>query len=180
MSANEQQIAVERFGSGQAILLLHGGEGPELTWEHQMPMAERWSLIIPTGREADAEDVVRLLTKRTHLVGYANGGLAVTLAAKEDPKMVRSLTLIEPPADFTRRHAADLESLATDGVPIMLVSSGRNQEIEAASDELADRLRARREVVSGDGEPVPRAPGFNELLEDFLRGSAGTARFRTA
>ena len=48
MSANEQ-IAVERFGSGQAILLLHGGSGPELTWERQMELAERWSLM-PTPR----------------------------------------------------------------------------------------------------------------------------------
>lgn len=145
-----------------------------------MELAERWSLIIPTKRAADAEDVAKLLTKRTHLVGHSYGGLGVTLAAEEDPKMVRSLTLIETPADFTREHAGDLNSLAKAGIPIMLVSSGRDQEIEAVSDELAERLRARREIVPGEGDMVTHAPGFNDVLEDFLRGSAGTARFRTA
>src|SRR3954469_3324022 len=109
MSASEQ-IAVERFGSGQAVLLLHGGAGPELTWERQMELANRWSLIIPTRRgfprsapaprqdfEADTEDVSRLLTKRTHLVGFSYGGLGVTLAAERNPELVRSLTLVETP-----------------------------------------------------------------------------------
>jgi len=179
MSANEQ-IAVERFGSGQAILLLHGEAGPERTWERQMELAERWSLIIPTRSEADADDVARLLTKRTHLVGFSHGVLGVTLAAEEDPKMVRSLTLIETPADFTREHAGDLDALAKAGIPIMLVSGGRDREIEAVSDELAERLSARREIVQGEGEIVTQTPGFNDVLEDFLRGSAGTGRFRTA
>ena len=182
MSANEQ-IAVERFGSGQAILLLAGGAGPELIWDRQMELAERWSLIIPTRKEADAEDVARLLTKRTHLVGFSYGGLGVTLAAEQDPRMVRSLTLVETPADFVREHAGDLDALATAGIPIMLISSGRDREIEALSDEIANRLRARREVLrgeEGDDDTLPRTPGFNDVLEDFLRGSAGTARFRTA
>ena len=182
MSANEQ-IAVERFGSGQAILLLHGGSGPELTWERLMELAERWSLIIPTRRDADAEDVARLLTKRTHLVGFSYGALGVTLAAEEDPKMVRSLTLVETPADFVREHAGDLDALATAGIPIMLISSGREREIEVVSDEIAKQLRARREVLSdeeGDEDILTRVHGFNDVLEDFLRGSAGTARSRTA
>jgi pimeloyl-ACP methyl ester carboxylesterase len=182
MSANEQ-IAVERFGSGQALLLLHGGSGPELTWERQMELAERWSLIIPTRRDADAEDVARLLTKRTHLVGFSYGALGVTLAAEEDPKMVRSLTLVETPADFVREHAGDLDALATAGIPIMLISSGRDREIEVVSDEIAKQLRARREVLTdeeGNEDVLTRVRGFNEVLEDFLRGSAGTARFRTA
>src|SRR3954468_12655396 len=105
-----EQIAVDRLGSGPAVLLLHGGAGPELTWERQRELAERWSLIVPTRRgfprsapaarqdfEVDAEDVGRLLTKRTHLVGFSYGGLGVTLAAEREPELVRSLTLIETP-----------------------------------------------------------------------------------
>jgi len=192
MSASEQ-IAVERFGSGPAILLLHGSAGPELTWDRQMELAQRWSLIIPTRRgnspsapappgdfETDAEDIDRLLTKRTHLVGFHYGGLGVALAAQRNPEMVRSLTLIEPSPALTREAALDLDGLARAGIPVMVVSSGRDKEVEAVSDAVAKRLRARREVVSGDGEAVPHAPGFNDLLEDFLRGSAGTGRFRTA
>ena len=255
MSASEQQIAVERFGSGPAVLLLHGGAGPELTWERQMGLAERWSLIIPTRRgfprsapaprqdfEADAEDVRRLLTKRTHLVGFSYGGLGVTLAAEADPQLVRSLTLIETPLylaapdnpavreianagdaflsgeadELTEREflanagidpeassgrtaqliseaidaarggrspneaTPDLGALAGAGIPVMVVSGGHHPGIEALCDALAERLNARREIVPGAGHAVPRAPDFNDVLEDFLRGSAGTARFRTA
>ena len=254
MSASEQ-IAVERFGSGPAILFLHGGAGPELTWERQMELANRWSVIIPTRRgfprsapaprqdfEADAEDVGRLLTKRTHLVGFSYGGLGVTLAAEQDPKMVRSLTLIETPLyvaaprdpsvrklakagdaflsgeadELTEREflanagidpeatsgrtgqlireaidasrggrspteaKPDLDELANAGIPVMVVSGDHHEGIEKLSDALAKRLNARREIVPGAGHAVPRAPGFNDVLEDFLRGSAGTARFRTA
>jgi pimeloyl-ACP methyl ester carboxylesterase len=254
MSASEQ-IAVERFGSGPAILLLHGGAGPELTWDRQMQLAERWSLIIPIRRgfprsapaprqdfEADAEDVSRLLTKRTHLVGFSYGGLGAALAAERSPELVRSLTLIETPLylaapddpavreiaragdeflsgeadEYTERaflanagidpdassgrtgqlireaiDAArggrspseakpDLDALAEAGIPMMVVSGGHHDGIETLCDALAKRLGARREVVPGAGHAVPRAPGFNDVLEDFLRGSAGTARFRTA
>jgi pimeloyl-ACP methyl ester carboxylesterase len=201
MSAFEQ-IAVERFGSGPAILLLHGGAGPELTWDRQMQLAERWSLIIPTRRgfprsapaerqdfQLDAEDIARLLTKRTHLVGFSYGGLGVTLAAEQDPALVRSLTLIEPhfskvDVSGERRSPSeaepDLDALARAGIPMMVASGGHDAEIESFCDALAKRLNARREVISGAGHEVPRAPGFNDVLEDFLRGSAGTARFRTA
>jgi pimeloyl-ACP methyl ester carboxylesterase len=254
MSASEQ-IAVERFGSGPAILFLHGGAGPELTWERQMQLARHWSVIIPIRRgfprsapaprqdfEADAEDVARLLTNRTHLVGFSYGGLGVTLAAEQEPERVRSLTLIETPLyvaapddpavrkiakagdaflsgeadELTEREflanagidpeaasgrtaqlireaidaarggrspseaRPDLDVLANAGIPVMVVSGGHDQGMEALSDALAERLHARREIVPGAGHAVPRAPGFNDVLEDFLRGSAGTARSRTA
>jgi pimeloyl-ACP methyl ester carboxylesterase len=250
-----EQISVERFGSGAAILFLHGGAGPELTWDRQMELAQRWSLIIPIRRgfprsapaerqdfEADAEDVARLLTKRTHLVGFSYGGLGVTLAAERNPGLVRSLTLIETPLyaaapddpsvreiakagdaflsgeadELTEREflanagidpeassgrtgqlireaidaarggrspseaTPDLDAVANAGIPIMVVSGGHHDGLEALCDALAERLGARREIVPGAGHAVPRAPGFNDLLEDFLRGSAGTARFRTA
>ena len=220
-----------------------------------MELAERWSLIIPTRRgfprsapaprqdfEADAEDAGRLLTKRTHLVGFSYGGLGITLAAERAPELVRSLTLIEVPLylaapddpavrkiasagdaflsgeadELTEReflanagidpeaasgqtaqliHEAidaarggrspsearpDLDALAGAGIPVMVVSGGHHDGIEALCDALAQRLGARREIVSGAGHAVPRAPGFNGVLEDFLRGSAGTARSRTA
>jgi pimeloyl-ACP methyl ester carboxylesterase len=254
MSASPQ-IAVERLGSGPALLLLHGGAGPELTWERQRELAERWSLVIPTRRgfprsapaerqdfEADAEDIRRLLTKRTHLVGFSYGGLGVTLAAEWEPELVRSLTLIETPlymaapndpavreiedagnaflagdADESteRRFLAtagidpeassgqtghlvseaieaarggrspseaqpDLDAIAAAGIPAMVVSGGHNDGIEVLCDALAERLQARREIVPGAGHAVPRTPGFNDVLESFLKGSVGTARFRTA
>jgi pimeloyl-ACP methyl ester carboxylesterase len=138
-----------------------------------MVLAQHWSLIVPTRRGAPrSEEVRRLMTNRTHLVGFADGSLAAAQAAEQDPEMVRSLTLIEPPADFATPPNA--------GIPMMVVSGGHDEGVEARCDALARRLHARREVVPAEGEEVPRAPGFNDVLEDFLRGSAGTARSRTA
>jgi pimeloyl-ACP methyl ester carboxylesterase len=249
------QISVERLGSGPALLLLHGGAGPELTWDRQRELAERWSLIVPTRRgfprsapaarqdfEADAEDVRGLLGKRTHLVGFSYGGLGATLAAEREPELVRTLTLIEAPLwaaapddpavrriaeagdaflsgeadEFTEREflanagidpeaangqtanlireaidaarggrspseaRPDLDAIAASGIPVMVVSGGHHDGIEVLCDALAERLNARREIVPGAGHAVPRAPGFNQVLESFLRGSVGTARFRTA
>ncbi len=184
MSASEQ-IAVERFGSGPAVLFVHGEAGPEQTWERQMELADRWSLIVPTRRpandlEADAEDVDRLLTKRTHLVGFGYGGVVAALASQGNPEAVRSLTLVDAPSEITRVADLDLDALARAGIPVMVVSGGGDETTETTSDAVASRLRARREIVQVEDEVVPRTAGFNEVLEDFLRGSAGTARFRTA
>jgi pimeloyl-ACP methyl ester carboxylesterase len=64
--------------------------------------------------------------------------------------------------------APDLDAIASAGVPAMVVSGEHNDGIETICDALAERLSARREIVSGAGHAVPRAPGFNEVLEDFL------------
>jgi pimeloyl-ACP methyl ester carboxylesterase len=73
----------------------------------------------------------------------------------------------------------DLDAIARGGVPTMVVSGGHHDGIEILCDALADRLNARREIIAGAGHAVPRAPGFNEVLEDFLRESAGSDRSRT-
>jgi pimeloyl-ACP methyl ester carboxylesterase len=188
MSASTQ-IAVERLGSGPVILLLHGEQAPGYTWDRQRELADHWSLVIPTrrpaapgaGPDADVTDVRGLITRRTHLVGVSSGALIVTLAAEGEPDMIRSLTLVEPPEELVRPDAQRvLDDLARPGIPVMLVTGGHDDAAEARADSLAKRLDARREVLEGDGEPVPRAPLFNETLETFLRGALGTARFRTS
>jgi pimeloyl-ACP methyl ester carboxylesterase len=67
----------------------------------------------------------------------------------------------------------DLDAIARAGVPAMVVSGAHHNGIEILCDALAVRLEARREIVKGAGHAVPRAPGFNDVLEDFLRESAG-------
>lgn len=65
----------------------------------------------------------------------------------------------------------DLDAIAAAGLPVLIVSGGHHAAIEAICDGLAERLHARREILPGAGHAVPRAPGFNEMLESFLRGS---------
>jgi len=77
----------------------------------------------------------------------------------------------------------DLDAIASAGVPAMVVSGGHHEGIETLCDALANRLNARREIVSGAGHAVPRAGGFNQVLESFLlsvRESAGTDRSHKA
>jgi hypothetical protein len=72
----------------------------------------------------------------------------------------------------------DLDAIAGAGVPVMVVSGGHHDGIELICDGLAARLNGRREIVPGAAHAVPRAPGFNDVLEDFFRESAETARSR--
>lgn len=106
------QLAVHRWGSGPPVVLVHGGvsAGRE-TWWAQKPLTERWSLIAPDrpGNGAspgtsndyllDARLLVdQVLTEPSHLVGYSYGGLGAVVAAAQAPELVRTLTVVEPPA----------------------------------------------------------------------------------
>lgn len=52
--------------------------------------------------------------------------------------------------------------------PKLVVSGGHHPAFEAICDVLERELDAERAVLPGAGHTVQRAPGFNELLEDFL------------
>jgi pimeloyl-ACP methyl ester carboxylesterase len=244
VSFGTDQLTVQQVGSGPHVVLVHGGVGPELTWERQRPLAERWTLLVPTRRgfpgtaegdrqdfEQDARDVSPLLSDGAHLVGFSYGGVGATILAAEDPNRVKSLTLIEAPLYLAARdHPAvdeiaragdaflageadelterqfladagidpnamtrhnrkliqqamdaarggrppseaepDLDAIAEAGVPAMVVSGDHHEGIEILCDALSKRLRAWREVVPGAGHAVPRAPGFNDVLDEFLR-----------
>jgi hypothetical protein len=62
----------------------------------------------------------------------------------------------------------DLGAIARARLPVLVVSGGHHDGIELLCDGLAAELNARREIVAGAGHAVPRARGFNEVLEDFL------------
>jgi pimeloyl-ACP methyl ester carboxylesterase len=239
----EDELALRDLGTGPIVVLVHGGMGPEITWERQQPLADRWRLVIPKRRgfpgsapavrqdfERDSFDLSSLLGDGAHLVAFSYGGVGAALLAQREPARIRSLTLVESPIysgapehprvqqiaqagdaflageadERTEReflanagidpsaasgHTAelirqavlaarggrppteaeiDLETIAAAGLPVMVVSGNHHEGIEALCDGLAAKLRARREVVAGAGHAVPRAPGFNEVLEDFL------------
>jgi pimeloyl-ACP methyl ester carboxylesterase len=250
----QTDLAVRQLGAGATVVLVHGGMGPEITWERQAPLAERWRLVIPKRRgfpgsapgrqdfERDSQDLSPLLGDGAHLIGFSYGGVGVALLAQREPERLLSLTLVEAPiyaaapdhpavlriasagdaflageADeqtereflanagidpaaasgrtaWLIREAIDaarggrppteadvsLAAIADAGFPVLVVSGGHHAGIEALCDGLSDKLGARREIVTGAGHAVPRAPGFNDVLEDFLRGSAGSGRSRTA
>lgn len=94
------------------LLLVHGSVvNADLTWAAQRPLAERFELVAPNRRgfppgpdvhRVDFEDeaawLERWLEPGTHVVGHSYGGVVALLAAARRPELVRSLTVVEPPA----------------------------------------------------------------------------------
>jgi pimeloyl-ACP methyl ester carboxylesterase len=122
-------LHVGRWGRGPEVLLVHGSLlNGEQCWGPLRPMAERWTLIVPSRRgywpnppieredfSVDAEDVAALLGDGMHLVGLSYGGLIALLAAARRPEAVRSLTVIEPPATDLARDDAGVDGFAVAG-----------------------------------------------------------------
>src|SRR5437763_7345180 len=94
------------------LLLVHGsGVNSELTWNAQKPLADRFEIVAPNRRgfppgpdveRVDFEDeavwLEQYLEPGTHLVGHSYGGVISLFAAARRPELLRSLTVIEPPA----------------------------------------------------------------------------------
>ena len=106
------RLEVERIGQGPPVLFVHGSVvGAERTWRKQLPLAERWTLILPSRPgfagspplergdfEAEAPLFAELLGDGAHLVGHSYGAVIALLVAAERPGAVRSLTVSEPGA----------------------------------------------------------------------------------
>jgi pimeloyl-ACP methyl ester carboxylesterase len=235
-------------GEGAPVVLVHGGVGPQMTWERQDELADRWKLLIPARRgypgsppaerqdfERDAEDLEPVVADGAHLVGFSYGGLGAALFAGRHPGRVWSLTLIEVPLfalagddpgvaearalseSFVASRGGETEEpderfLELAGVgggrvppeqleellrltrnlrppseaepdakairesrtPVMVVSGRHNASLERLCDLVAAALGGRRERCPGAGHAVPRAAGFNVLLDGFLRDAASS------
>jgi pimeloyl-ACP methyl ester carboxylesterase len=83
----------------------------DLTWSAQKPLADRFEIVAPNRRgfppgpdveRVDFEDeavwLEPFLLPGTHLVGHSYGGVISLFAAARHPELLRSLTVIEPPA----------------------------------------------------------------------------------
>jgi pimeloyl-ACP methyl ester carboxylesterase len=57
--------------------------------------------------------------------------------------------------------------------PKLVVSGAHHAAFDAICDVLERELRAERAVVPGAGHAVQRAPGFNDVLADFLARANG-------
>jgi len=105
--------AVEQWGEGQEnVVLVHGSLGVGVAaFSEQQSLGDRYTLKVMTRRgygdtppisavdvQRDAADVVELLGTGAHLVGTSMGGIVAMNAAGIRPDLVRSLTVIEPPA----------------------------------------------------------------------------------
>lgn len=129
------ELHYDSFGDGPLILLVHGSVmNGAMTWPAQQALAERWKLIVidrpgfgassATERvdfAVDAGLVAGILDRlpelcgadRVHLVGHSYGGVICLLAAAMRPKVVCSLTVIEPPAFGVAKGDAAADDLVS-------------------------------------------------------------------
>ena len=102
------------YGSGPAVLLLHGGLSNRLSWFSQVPelVDAGWRVILPDTRghgDSDlgsndlsyrllAADVVKILDRlsirRADVVGWSDGGNTALLLARYWPERVRRMVVI--------------------------------------------------------------------------------------
>lgn len=97
------------------VLLVHGSNtpDPERTWRYQRELEDDFRLLVLHRRgygrspdvdkpdfEIDVRDLLDILEVEggVHLVGFSYGGVLGLLATARRPELVRTLTLIEPPA----------------------------------------------------------------------------------
>ena len=147
-------------------MLVHGSvvDG-KTTWRAQLPLAERWTLVVPdrpgfgqspdvehVDFEADARLVAELLGEGAHLAGHSYGGVVSLLAAAARPDAVRSLTVIEPPAFGVARGRPEVDDL---------VDRLRAHWREGPRDDPEAFLRGFLRLVGADFDPPsPLPPGL--------------------
>jgi pimeloyl-ACP methyl ester carboxylesterase len=117
------------MGRGSRLLLVHGSVvNGEVTWNAQRPLGERFELVVPNRRgfppgpeveRVDYEDEAAwlepFLGEGSHVVGHSYGGVISLLAAARRPDLVRSLTVVEPPAFAIARGNPAVDAFVAGG-----------------------------------------------------------------
>ena len=152
----------------ERLVLVHGSVvGGQPTWGAQLSLEERFELVVvnrpgfapnpPVQRvdfETDAELVAGLLKRGDHLVGHSYGGVISLLAAARRPELVRSLTVIEPPA--TRVAIDDPTVVAFEAGGVALYADDQTDDVEALL------RRFLSEVGSSFEPPSPLPPDLEQ------------------
>jgi pimeloyl-ACP methyl ester carboxylesterase len=116
------------WGKGEPVVLIHGSAAadPEEVWQHQRSLGEQFQLLVLTrpgygerpvrprsNVEEDIQEASLCLEAKGggHLVGLSYGGIVALGAAAHNPAVVRSLTVLEPPAFAVARGNAAVEAL---------------------------------------------------------------------
>lgn len=126
----------------ERLVLVHGSvAGAAATWSTQMPLAERFELLMverpgfppkpPVDRvdfETDAALVAGLIEPGDHLVGHSYGGVISLLAAGLRSEDLRTLTVIEPPATGVALDVPAVRELAERGAALFASGQGGDPE----------------------------------------------------
>jgi len=162
-------LAVDVLGEGETVVLVHGSGVRDWTWSDQLELADRYRLVLPYRRgyapspaadpdfEVDARDVADLLDRPTQLVGFSYGGVGSLLATARRPELVRTLTVIEPPAFGVAADDPAVQELARR---LDSVFRDRDRTPEDYGAAFAEALGF---------EARPPSPEMRSVLESFMR-----------
>lgn len=172
---------IVEYGSGEPVVLVHGGAFGGLdAWQTQLPLAERWRLVIvsrlnygasaaglPEDYRQDGRLIGELLEEfegAAHLVAQSYGTLGAMDAALRHPGRVRSLTMIESAASAVAR-----------GKPAVDQYELQMRELTAAPPESSeDYFRALFAVI----DPTTAYPDpLPESLVSFARMARRSTRW---
>jgi pimeloyl-ACP methyl ester carboxylesterase len=173
-------------GSGDPLILLHGGMCTAETFDDQTPaLAEQYRVYLPErrahGRTPDvpgpityeimAQDTIAFIEavgiERAHLVGWSDGALVGLLVALWRPELVGKLVLMSQSMNWSGvrpQLAAFLGRTTTEMVPFQL-----KQAYEALSPDGPDHLDAVLDKILRLWNTDPEVP-----LEDLARVAAPT------
>lgn len=174
-------------GQGEPLLLLHGGQGDYRSWGPQVEAFSGRFRVISYSRRynypndnpitadyrsayTDADDLVAFIRHLelgpVHLVGTSAGALAALVLATEEPEMVRSLVLVEPPVHSWAKNDPSGQSLYWEFMNAIWEPAG-------AAFKAGDDQRAMRILVDGFGGPGR----FDALAPEARTGAMQNARF---
>lgn len=160
-------LAVDVLGDGDTVVLVHGSGVRDWTWSDQLELADRYRLVMPYRRgwgdspdadpdfEVDGADVAALIDRPSHLVGFSYGGIGALLAAARRPELVRSVTVIEPPAFGLAEDDPEVQAL----LPKLFAAYAKPTPEEFGV--------AFAEAMGF--EPRPPSPEMRSALESFRR-----------
>ncbi len=200
-----QEISTLVWGEGEPVVFVHGSGDtePAFVWSNQRSLGQHYQLLILTRSgygqrplisprptiEEDVQEILSVLEEKNdaHLVGFSYGGCIALVAAARQPDLVRSLTIIEPPAFSIARGNAEVEHkieqtkfayepsqpLSPEEFLVLFMKSmtpNFPDTIEAVADVLKARLNAQHVLCAGKGHYIPdTGEQFNQILETFLR-----------
>ena len=146
-------------GTGDPLILLHGGQGDYRSWEPQIAELSRYYHVISYSRRynypnqnpqtatnhsvlveaADLDALIKALRlKRPILVGTSMGAATALALALQHPKLARCLVLAEPPLLGWARHFPDGPRLYDDFM--QRIQDPAREAFAAGNDEAAMRF----------------------------------------
>jgi pimeloyl-ACP methyl ester carboxylesterase len=158
----------------ERLVLVHGSVvGGRQTWSAQLPLEEQFEVVVverpgfppnpPIERidfEQDAEWLAGLLRPGDHLVGQSYGGVVSLLTAALQPELVRSLSVVEPPATRIAQGDPAVDAFVADAIELW--TNGPTDDPEAF-------LRMFLEAVgSAFDPPSPLPPALEQGARSLI------------